>query len=326
MHFGDPLVVAVEEGEKILRQIILVDIRQGADDAEIERDVAALAFAFGDDKDVAGMHVGVEEAVAEDLGEKDLDTGAGQARNVHAFFTQRVDLRNHRAVHAFHDHHAGGAPVPVHFGQDQQVGTLEVAPQLRAVGRLAHQVQLVVQVFVELGDYLARLEPPAIRPDGFQQVGGNLQQGDVMLDHGQDAGAQDLHRDFAAAVLLVQYREMHLGYRGRGHRLALEPGEDLVHRFAVSLLQFGDGQVRRKRRHAVLQLRQFVGDIQRQQVTPGRQQLAELDENRSQIFQRLAQAHGAWCREIAPEHHPLHRLDDARPEAELEFVFEDQTV
>jgi hypothetical protein len=105
----------------------------------------------------------------------------------------------------------------MHLGQDQQVGTLEIAPQLRAVGGLAHQVELVVQVLVELGHHFARLQAPAVGPEGFQQAGGHLQQGDVVLDHRLDAGAQDLHRDLAA---IRQHREMHLGHRGRGHRLA----------------------------------------------------------------------------------------------------------
>ena len=146
-------------------------------------------------------------------------------------------------MHALHHHYALGAPVPMYLGQDQQIGTLEIAPQLRAVGRLAHQVQLVVQVLVELGHHLARLEPPAIRPEGFEQAGGDLQQGDVVFDDGLDAGTQDLYRDFAAAVLFMQHGEMHLRHRGRGDRLAIELGEDLFHRPAVGLLQFGDGQV-----------------------------------------------------------------------------------
>jgi hypothetical protein len=80
------------------------------------------------------MHVGVKEAVAEHLGKENLDTGTGELRDVHALFAQRVNLGNRRAMHALHDHHAFAAPIPVHFGQHQQLGAGEVAPQLRAVG------------------------------------------------------------------------------------------------------------------------------------------------------------------------------------------------
>ena len=41
MQLGHAAVVAPEEGEKILRQIILVDFRQSADDAEIQGEVAS---------------------------------------------------------------------------------------------------------------------------------------------------------------------------------------------------------------------------------------------------------------------------------------------
>ena len=42
----------------------------------------------------------------------------------------------------------------------------------------------------------------------------------------------------------------------------------------------------RKRRHAVLQLRELVGDVGRQQVAPRRQHLPELDEDRPEVLER----------------------------------------
>jgi hypothetical protein len=44
-----------------------------------------------------------------------------------------------------------------------------------------------------------------------------------------------------------------------------------------------------ERRHLVLQLGQFVGDVRRHQVAPGGQHLAELDEDRPQVLQRQSQ-------------------------------------
>ena len=41
VQLGDALVVAVEEGDEVLRQVVLVELGQRADDAEVERDVAA---------------------------------------------------------------------------------------------------------------------------------------------------------------------------------------------------------------------------------------------------------------------------------------------
>ena len=78
------LVIALEEGEKILRQVVLVDVGERAHDAEIDGDVLAARVGVGGDEDIARMHVGVEKAVAEHLGEEDLHPGAGEARDVHA--------------------------------------------------------------------------------------------------------------------------------------------------------------------------------------------------------------------------------------------------
>ena len=66
------------------------------------------------------------------------------------------------------------------------------------------------------------------------------------------------------------------------------------------------GEFGRKRRHLVLQPREFVGDVGGQQVAPGRQHLAELDEQRPQGLEREAQAHRARLGELAPEQHMLH--------------------
>ena len=85
--------------------------------AVIERDVAAV----GGDEDVAGVHVGMEEAVAEDLGEEDFDTGFRQFLQVDAFVAQAVDLRDRHTLHALHDHHRRGAEIPMHFGHDEQL-------------------------------------------------------------------------------------------------------------------------------------------------------------------------------------------------------------
>jgi hypothetical protein len=66
------------------------------------------------------------------------------------------------------------------------------------------------------------------------------------------------------------------------------------------------GECCRKRRHLVLQ-RASRPNIGRQQVAPGGQHLAELDEQRPQGLERQAQAHRARLAQAAPEQHALHR-------------------
>src|SRR5690606_37402523 len=77
-------------------------------------------------------------------------------------------------------------------------------------------------------------------------------------------------------------------------------------------LDLGDRQVAVERRHAVLQKCEFFRNIRRNQVAPGGQHLAELDEDRSQLFQRLAQALAARRGNIAPEHQHIYGARKAR--------------
>ena len=60
-------------------------------------------------------------------------------------------------------------------------------------------------------------------------------------------------------------------------------------------------------RNAVLQLRELVGDVRRQQVAPRRDHLPELDEDRPEVLERAAQAlaaAAAAAREPRPGRQP----------------------
>ena len=298
VQLGHALVVALEEGDEVLRQVFLVDLGERADDAEVQRDVAAEGRRRQADLDVAGVHVGVEEAVAKDLREEDRDAVARQLLDVDAGVAQPAQLADRHAVHALHHDHAGGAVIPHHLRDHHQPQAVHVAAQLGGVGGLAHQVELVVQVDVELGHHFARLQALAVGEQALDPDRQRVQQRQVVVDHRHHAGPQHLDRDLAAGL---QRREVHLRDRGAGHRLGLEAGEDLLDRPAERRLDQGASLRRRERRHPVLQLGEFVGDVLGQQVATGRQHLAELDEDRAQMLQRHAQPVAARRVEAAPE-------------------------
>jgi hypothetical protein len=119
VRLSDTLVVAAEEGEEVLRQVVLVDVGERADDAEIERDVAALRG----DQDVARMHVGMEEAVAEDLGEEDLDAHPRESFFRSTPSARSASICDRQAVHALHDH-------------DRRSCSGPSTPRARAAGRV----------------------------------------------------------------------------------------------------------------------------------------------------------------------------------------------
>src|SRR3954464_12102057 len=108
--------IATKESQKILREIIFVDFVQCAHDAEIQRDVAAVACY----QDVSGMHIGMKKAVTEYLREENLHARARQLRHIDALLAQAFHLADGRTGHALHDHDLGAAKIPKHFWNEQQ--------------------------------------------------------------------------------------------------------------------------------------------------------------------------------------------------------------
>jgi hypothetical protein len=124
---------------------------------------------------------------------------------------------------------------------------------------------------------------------------GNAREGvqhfEIPRDHGVHPGAQHFHHDFARLRAVERHFRAQLGgvhlrnRRGR-ERFFVELGEHLFGRAAVGFLDDRARDASIERRDAILQLRQFVGDVDRQQIAPGGQRLAELHENRSQFLER----------------------------------------
>ena len=176
-----------------------------------------------------------------------------------------------------------------------------VAAQLRGVGRLAHQVELVVQVLVELGDHLARLQALAVGRHALDPAAPSCASAPGPSSIAGSMPGRSTLTATSRAVLCSD-GEVHLRDRGAGDRLAsklakiasIGPAERALDRARRAT-------VGRERRHAVLQLGELVGDVGRQQVAPGRQHLAELDEDRAEPLERQAQALAARRVEAAPE-------------------------
>ena len=178
MQFSHAPVVAVEEGHEVFSKVALVDRVEGAHDAEIDGHVATILT----DKQVPRMHVCVKEVMPEYLGKEDFHSTLGECFQIDIVVAQSLDIADLDAINAFHDHDLRTAVVPVHFRYIQQVGAGKVAPQLRGVGRLAQQVELIVECFFELGDHLARTQAFTHRPVTLGQVCHRVQQADVTRD------------------------------------------------------------------------------------------------------------------------------------------------
>src|ERR1043165_6123615 len=159
-----------------------------------------------------------------------------------------------------------------------------------ALARPDHQVELLVEMTRESRHSLARPQPPAVDPQTFDQACRRVEQSEVPRHRGFDAGPENLDRDLAS---IVQGGEVHLGDRGARHGLAFERAEYIVNSTAQGALDLGDGELGRERRHPVLQARQLVGDVERNEVPARRKHLAELHVDGAQRLERLAQAPAA---------------------------------
>ena len=196
VRLRDAPVVAVEEGEEVLRQVVLVDLGERAHDAEVERDVAAVVG----DQDVARVHVGVEEAVAEHLGEEDLHAGARERRNVDALLAQ-ASAPARSACRACAPSPSRAArtspsapPAPAAAASRRNCAAAGSRWPPRASGRARRR-----------GGARTRPPPRAAsgagrRPTALDQAGGGVEQREVARDRPLDAGAQHLDRDLGAVV------------------------------------------------------------------------------------------------------------------------------
>ena len=279
MQLSHPLVIALEKCGEILGQIFFVEFGERAHNAEVQRDVAAKALGSQTHLDVAGVHVGMEEAIPEHLGKKQRHTVTGQLFDVHTGTAQALHLVDGHAVHALHHHHFGAAVVPDHLWNQNQVQILHVAAQLGCAGSLAQQIQLVVQVFVKLGHHLAGLESAAIGRQALHPTGHHAHQRQVFFNHRHHVGPQHLDSHLPA---IGQHGKVNLGNGGAGNGCALERCKHLVNRTTKCLLNGRHSHLAGKRRHPVLQQRQLIGNICGQQITPGGQHLTEFDKNRPQ--------------------------------------------
>jgi hypothetical protein len=164
-------VVALEEGKQVARQIVLVLGREAADDAAVDRDVLRAPRVHGADENIAGVHVGVEEAVAEHLGEENLHATLGQHLHVGTLVGQGRQVGDLHPVDALHHQHFGAAPVPVDLRYIQQRRAFEVALELAGVGRFAQQVEFVVNGFFVVADHIHRVQQACIGSSGARRYG-----------------------------------------------------------------------------------------------------------------------------------------------------------
>src|SRR3990170_2138825 len=203
-------------------------------------------------EEVAGVRVGVEHAVQEQL----LAVGVGdQLRyglEVYAGVLEGADVGDLDPLEELHNQHAAGRVLPVDPGHDDIRPGGEVGGDELRVVALVDEVQLLRHVPADLLDDGPKVQVALQRRQDAQEESNAVQ---VRLYHVPDARILDLHGHRAA---VFERGPVDLGERRRGDRLGFEVGEDVGQGTAelAGDLPLDDGEG--AGRHLVLETRKGV--------------------------------------------------------------------
>ena len=240
----------------------------------------------GHEQEVAGVGVGVQEAVVQDLLEVGVDEHqCGFLGHVAIGVTQGAGQV--LALQPVEDQDAPGREVPVHAGDDDGVLTCEVQYEALHVLRLVAVVELFEhRLLQDVGD---RREARHPRPEEPVQE----QQDPPGVTHlpGHDVGHTGVLDLDGHGAPVVPRRPVHLGERGGRGRVGVEVEEGAVHRADV-LLHYPAHSVRGRGGNPVLKARKLLHVRRREEVGPGRRELAQLEEPTPEVHSAAVEVLG----------------------------------
>ena len=233
VQLGDAAVVAIEEREEILGEIVLVARVERADDAEVDRRVArVLRIARRRTKMLPGC-MSAWKKLCRNTCVKKISTPFSASRwmSVPSSRSSR-DVADQHAVDALHHHHvAGGRGPSTPRARTAAREPAKLRLQLRGVRRLAHQVELVEDRLLVLAHDLARPQAARVRP----VVRARSRASACSTSRSRSITSRMPGRSTLTTTSRpsVQRRGVHLGDRRRGQRRLVEAREELGDRPAV---------------------------------------------------------------------------------------------
>ena len=256
-----------------------------AHDAEIDGDDAALVV----DEQIAGMHVGMEEAVAHGMPQEALHQERAERLHLVAGGGKRVAIGNRDAVDPFQRQHAPRAARPIDLRHAETCIVLGVLGHLGESGGLHAKIHLDGNGLRQSVDHGDRPKPPGGPVEPLDHARGEDVRVEILLEALLDAGAQHLDRDrLERAVRHPHLGLMHLRDRSGGDR-GTELGIERIDGRAQRLLDGGARLALRERRQPVLQRGEIAGKLPADQVVAGGEKLAELDVRGPKRGQRLGE-------------------------------------
>ena len=280
MHLGDAVVVAAQEADQDLGVDPAGIGVDPAHDAEVERDERAVRPEL----EVALVHVGVEEAVAQRVGQEGLDDPLGEPHRGRRRWPA-APARSPRLMPSTHSSVSTRRPEAgqITAGTRKPGSRAVLAANSAAAAASIRRSSSPWTTPSKCADHRLRPQPAGEGREELDHAGGEVEGVDVAQEGALDAGAQHLDRDHLAG--LAQRGAVDLGERGGGDR-RLEVGEDRVDRLAELALDRGARLRHREGRQLVLQHGELGRELRADHVGPGGEELAELDVGGAERGQR----------------------------------------
>ena len=266
-------------------------LRESLGGAEIQNAQPAVR----EHEEVAGMGIGMDEARRV---ERAPDGEDQQPGNPEPLFARRVgidEIEQRLPMKPREAQHALRAALGDDVGDDQ----LGVALRGGTVGVRLRRLLYVIQLAEQRRPQLVVIDPSVQRLTGEREPAHQDRRvGEVVLQRLFDPGVLHLHHHLAT---VVQERPMHLPERGRGERLAVESGEQLVRRAAqLRPHHLGDlGELHPLRRLRE-EPRHHAPRLFRERVWVHRQGLTELERRPFQLAERGEDAFARLAQVVVP--------------------------
>ena len=241
------------------------------------------------------MRVCVEEAFPENLPEIGVQQPVGDQAAVDTGSLDSLQIGDLDSFDVLQYQHAPRRMAAV---DERNVDPVHIGKHLgEAFGVV--RLQLVIQLFPErFGEPLQQrryVGAPAQRRVAHRPPRDDTQGGEVGLHQPFDARTLHLDDDrsasFEACIVRDQPGPVRLAERGSSQRLWFDVGK-----MAIQVAQLGAHHVEHRLapfwRHLVLQPLQLFGDLRRQNVHAGAEELAELDQDAAHLDGELAKAAG----------------------------------
>ena len=267
-----------------MQQFLAPTDREAPDHAEVDEGDAVARQV----EHVAGVWVGMEQAILHDLLEHGLRTALGKQAAVKAGSVKPGGFVTRDAVHEVLHVDTLLREVPVHLGHHDPGQGRHVGRDALGAAAFAGQVQFALQRAGEFTHQQLRAVGFERGQLGLGQSGQAAEQAQIGRDGLADAGAADLDHHLGA---IFQLRAVYLRDRCGGHGFGVEAGEHVLGLATQVLTQLRAQLVQRQGRHAAVQFFELGDVLGPEQVGAASQDLPELDEGGAQFLDGQAHLH-----------------------------------